>query len=491
MRKEVVVASATAAAAVLAAAALLRQWKQRKDRKWKQTQDILRKFSRECATPVPKLWEIAKAMVSNIEASLSSNQTNTTLSMLVSYIGSLPTGGEEGLYYGINLRGTNFLILCARLGGKNEPISDIHREEIPIPSNVMAATSKVLFDFIAVELRNFVSAHPDKGENNTLENKERKLGFIISYPVDQAVVFSGTAIRWNRFSADDTVGKGLVSQINQALEKHGVDLRVSTMVDDTIGDLAGGRYYNRDCVAAVTLGMGTNAAYVESPEAVPKLLNPHSSEVVISLNWGDFSSPHLPITEFDACLDAESSNPGHRIFEKLISGMYLGETVRRVLLKMAQETALFGDTVPLELATPYQLRAPDMAAMHQDTSNDREVVSEKLKEVFGITNSTPSAREVVTEVCDIVAERGARLAGAAIVGIIKKLGRIENRRNVVAVEGGLYEHYRVFRNYLDSSVWEMLGNHLSDNVIIEIAHGGSGTGAVFLAASPLSNSVGS
>lgn len=45
-----------------------------------------------------------------------------------------------------------------------------------------------------------------------------------------------------------------------------------------------------------------------------------------------------------------------QIFEKLTSAMYLGEIVRRVLLKMAQETALFGDVVPPKLATPYQLR---------------------------------------------------------------------------------------------------------------------------------------
>lgn len=94
-------------------------------------------------------------------------------------------------------------------------------------------------------------------------------------------------------------------------------------------------------------------------------------------------------------------------------------------------------------------------------------------------------REVVSEVCDIIAERGARLAGAGILGIIKKLGRIENKKSVVTVEGGLYEHYRVFRNYLNSSVWEMLGNDLSDNVIIEHSHGGSGTGALFLAASQM------
>lgn len=95
-------------------------------------------------------------------------------------------------------------------------------------------------------------------------------------------------------------------------------------------------------------------------------------------------------------------------------------------------------------------------------------------------------REVVAEVCDIVAERGARLVGAGIVGIIKKLKRIEKRKSIVTMEGGLYEHYRIFRNYLHSSIWEMLGNDLSDYVLVEPSHGGSGSssgsGSLFLAA---------
>lgn len=51
---------------------------------------------------------------------------------------------EKGLFYGVNLRGENFLILRARLGGKNEPISELQREEISIPTDVMAASSKVV-----------------------------------------------------------------------------------------------------------------------------------------------------------------------------------------------------------------------------------------------------------------------------------------------------------------------------------------------------------
>ncbi|KAM7264472.1 hypothetical protein ACFE04_002155 [Oxalis oulophora] len=484
MRKEVVVAALGTVSTIVVVAALLRQWQQQKERQWRKTQRILRKFARECATSVPRLWQISNAMVSDMENSLISNETTTTstIKLLISYVASLPTGNEEGLYYGVNLRGSNFLILCARLGGKNEPISDIHREEILIPSNVISGTSKELFDYIALHLAQFVVEHPDIND----APKDNKLGFTISYPVEQLAARSGSAIKWENFTADDPVGKELVKDFNQALENHGVDMRAFALVDDTVGDLSGGRYYNKDSVAAITLGMGTNAAYVERAQAVSSKWQ-KSSEVTISTDWGNFSCSYVPMTEFDVALDAESSNPGSRVFEKLVAGMYVGEIVRRVLLKMAEETELFGECVPLKLKTPYLLRSPDMAAMHQDTSEDRDVVDEKLRDTFGITNTTPMVREVVAEVCDIVAERGARLVGAGIVGILKKLGRIESKKSIVTVEGGLYEHYRVFRNYLHSSVWEMLGSDLSDNVIVEHSHGGSGAGAIFLAACQTQN----
>lgn len=103
------------------------------------------------------------------------------------------------------------------------------------------------------------------------------------------------------------------------------------------------------------------------------------------MEWGNFLSSHLPLTEYDNALDAESLNPGEQvslrflhfpsylpinevihfflkfsnhtqIFEKIISGMYLGEIVRRVLCKMAEEAFFFGETVPQKLKVPFILR---------------------------------------------------------------------------------------------------------------------------------------
>jgi len=45
-----------------------------------------------------------------------------------------------------------------------------------------------------------------------------------------------------------------------------------------------------------------------------------------------------------------------KLYEKMISGMYLGEIVRRVLLHMCETSDLFGHFVPAKLSTPLALR---------------------------------------------------------------------------------------------------------------------------------------
>ncbi|CAE6153620.1 unnamed protein product [Arabidopsis arenosa] len=483
-RKEVVLAVTAATVTAVAAGVLMGRWIRRKERRRKHTQRILRKFARECATPVSKLWAVADALVADMTASLAAAAAECcgSLNMLVSFAGSLPSGDEKGVHYGVNLRGKELLLLRGTLGGNEEPMSDVHKQEIPIPQDVLNGSFKELCDFISLELVKFLAMNP--GEEAEEVNN---LGFTLTRSVEQIGSGSISAIHRKSLANDDDdkVLKDLVNDMNESLETHGLKIRMKTaLVDNTIGELAGGKYYHKDTVAAVSLGMGTNAAYIEQAQEISRWKSAiaEPQEIVVSTEWGDFRSCHFPITEFDSSLDAESLNPGHRVFEKMVSGRYLGEIVRRVLLRMSEESTLFGDTLPPKLTIPYILWSPDMAAMHQDISEEREIVNKKLKEVFGIMDSTLAAREVVVEVCDVVAERAARMAGAGIVGMIKKLGRLEKKMSIVIVEGGLYDHYRVFRNYLHSSVWEMLGDELSDHVVIEHSHGGSAAGALYLAA---------
>ncbi|KAJ6814653.1 hexokinase-2-like [Iris pallida] len=488
MGKVHVGAAVVCAATACAVAALVVRHRMRSSSKSARAEAILRELEDKCSTPIGKLRQVAEAMMVEMRAGLAS-EGGSRLKMLISYVDNLPTGNEKGLFYALDLGGTNFRVLRVQLGGKEGRVVKQEAEEVSIPPHLMVGGSKELFDFIAAELAKFVAS---EGENYHLSvGRQRELGFTFSFPVRQTSIASGTLIKWTKgFSIEDAVGEDVVGELTKAMERQGLDMRVAALVNDTIGTLAGGRYYDSDVVIAVILGTGTNAAYVERAQAIPKWhgLLPKSGEMVINMEWGNFHSSHLPLTEYDQALDDESLNPGEQIFEKLISGMYLGEIVRRVLLKMAEEAAFFGDTVPPKLQVPFILRTPVMSAMHHDTSPDLRVVGTKLKDIFGISNTSLKTRKTVVKVCDIIARRGARLAAAGMVGILKKLGRDapasagEKRRTVIAMDGGLYEHYTIFSKCLESTLSEMLGE-VSKTVVVKHANDGSGIGASLLAAS--------
>uniref|UniRef100_A0A2N9GIF9 Phosphotransferase n=1 Tax=Fagus sylvatica TaxID=28930 RepID=A0A2N9GIF9_FAGSY len=493
MGKVVVGAAVICTAAVFAATAVVVvRRRMQSSEQWAKAMAIVKEFEEKFGTPTWKLKQVADAMTLEMHSGLAASDSEAgirKLKMLISYVDNLPSGNEKGLFYALDLGGTNFRVLRVQLGGEVNGIVNQEFAEVSIPSDLMVGTSEALFDFIVAELAKFVD---QEGEDFQLPTgRQRELGFTFSFPVMQSSIASGNLIRWTKgFSIDDAVGQDVVAELTRAMEKKGLDMRVSALVNDTVGTLAGGRYSNKDVIAAVILGTGTNAAYVERAHAIPKWhgLLPRSGEMVINMEWGNFNSSHLPLTEYDHVLDAESLNPGEQIFEKIISGMYLGEIVRRVLCRMAEEASFFGDTIPPKLKVPFILRTPDMSAMHHDTSSDLKVVDNKLKNILEISNTSLEMRKVVVELCNIVATRGARLAAAGILAILIKLGRDkikdgEKQRTVIALDGGLYEHYTEYRKCLENTIKELLGEEVSESIVIEHSNDGSGIGAALLAAS--------
>ncbi|KAK4269309.1 hypothetical protein QN277_022483 [Acacia crassicarpa] len=474
--------------AACAVAVLLVRCHMKKSQRWARAMAILQELEEKCATPIGKLKQVADAMTVEMHAGLAS-EGGSKLKMLITYVDNLPTGNEEGLFYALDLGGTNFRVLRVQLGGKDGRVLNQEFTEVSIPTNLMVGTAEELFDYIAAEVAKFVA---NEGQDFQVPlGRQRELGFTFSFPVMQTSIASGNLIKWTKgFSIDDAVGHDVVAELTKAIERKGLDMRVTALVNDTVGTLAGGRYTQKDVVAAVILGTGTNAAYVEHAQAIPKWhgLMPKSGEMVINMEWGNFRSSHLPLTEYDLALDAASLNPGDQIFEKLISGMYLGEIVRRVLLKMADEACLFGDTIPPKLKHQFILRTPDMSAMHHDTSANLQVVGNTLKNVLEISDTSLEVRKVVVQLCNVVATRGARLAAAGILGILKKLGRDtlvdgENQKSVIAMDGGLYEHYAEYSKCVENTLSLLLGDEVSETICIEQTNDGSGIGAALLAAS--------
>ncbi|RLM61753.1 hexokinase-3 [Panicum miliaceum] len=483
--------AAGCAAATCAIAAVLVARRASARARWRRAVSLLREFEEGCATPPARLRQVVDAMVVEMHAGLASDG-GSKLKMLLTFVDALPTGNEEGIYHAIDLVGTIFRVLRVEVGAGSVVTS--RKVELPIPEELTKGTIEELFNFVAIALKDFVEREDRKDE-------QKALGFTFSFPVRQTSVSSGSLIRWTKgFSIENAVGKDVAQCLNEALAGSGLNVRVTALVNDTVGTLALGHYHDEDTVAAVIIGAGTNACYIERTDAIIKCqgLLTNSGGMVVNMEWGNFWSSHLPRTPYDISLDDETQNRNDQGFEKMISGIYLGEIARLVLHRMALESDVFGYAAD-NLSIPFTLSTPLLAAIREDDSPDLSEVRRILQEHLKIPDTPLKTRRLVVKVCDIVTRRAARLAAAGIVGILKKLGRDgsgvassgrmrgQPRRTVVAIEGGLYQGYPVFREYLDEALVEIMGEEVARTVALRVTEDGSGVGAALLAAVHSSN----
>lgn len=103
-------------------------------------------------------------------------------------------------------------------------------------------------------------------------------------------------------------------------------------------------------------GTGSNACYVEKTKnaqcAIPGNYDENKPHMLINTEWGAFGERDVLdfiITEFDHAIDENSINPTRQLFEKMISGMYMGELTRLVLEKLVNAGLLFGGKCPSDL----------------------------------------------------------------------------------------------------------------------------------------------
>ncbi|KAL7113490.1 hypothetical protein ACP275_04G064100 [Erythranthe tilingii] len=493
----VALAAGCAVAACVVAAVMVGRTVRRRSG-WRRVLRVLEELEEGCATPVGRLRQVVDAMAVEMHAGLAS-EGGSKLKMLLTFIHNLPTGNEKGIYYALDLGGTNFRVLRVKLGGERSSITELDVDRKPIPQHLMTSTTEELFDFIATSLKDFVEKEENAPEPS--QGEIRELGFTFSFPIKQISSSSGTLIKWTKgFSIENMVGRDVSQCLQEAMSRKGLDMRVTALINDTVGTLALGHYHDEDTVAAVIIGTGTNACYLERADAIIKCqgLLTTSGSMVVNMEWGNFWSSHLPRTSYDVDLDADSPNPNDQGFEKMISGMYLGDIVRRVILRMSLESDVFG-LVSSKLHVPFILRTPMIAAMHEDDSPNLEEVGRILQDTLEISEVPLNVRKLVVKVCDVVTCRAARLAAAGIVGILKKIGRdgsggitnakskgggsMKMKRTVVAVEGGLYTNYTMFREYLNEAMGQILGDDVASHVIIKATEDGSGIGASLLAAS--------
>ncbi|RUS16636.1 hypothetical protein BC937DRAFT_90976, partial [Endogone sp. FLAS-F59071] len=100
-------------------------------------------------------------------------------------------------------------------------------------------------------------------------------------------------------------------------------------------------------------------------------------DTIVNTEWGGFDDDlrkRLPLTSYDRKLDRESNNTHVQIFEKMASGMYLGEIVQIIVLQFIDSDLLFSAESSVELNTPYVFNTNYMYVCEADATGELEDV---------------------------------------------------------------------------------------------------------------------
>ncbi|KAF0990279.1 hypothetical protein HZS_8005 [Henneguya salminicola] len=392
------------------------------------------------------------------------------LKMLPTHVTAVPDGTERGRFVAIDLGGTNLRVL---------EISVVEEKLKPsficftVPKLIMTGEGEALFDFIANCMDESFETFGLKGTTINY------LGFTFSFPCNQLALNSATLIRWTKgYSATGVVGQDVVALLRKACQKKGLPINDYILINDTTGTLLCGGFENRNAKIGVIMGTGTNACYLENGNKVRNWINSKFHRgVIINTEWATFGeNGELKdyYTHFDSVIDKTSINPDKQIFEKMISGMYLGKLVKLILLEAAQNNLIFKKGIPIKLMEEESFDTSMISASYAK--------DEFLKQFFQQFdyNLDDEEFQCVWKVCEAISLRSAHLCAAGLIALLK---RIECPKGVIAADGSMFRKHPMFVSYIEDTLKAIIPERQYEIIIVD---DGSGKGAA-LAASIASN----
>ena len=397
---------------------------------------------------------------------------------------------------------------------------------------MVAKTSKELFSFLAKQIEAFLRTHHNDHFSAHIERQKTtssqdgfksaeifQLGFTFSFPVLQNGINRGTLARWTKgFDIEDAIGKDVCQLLQTEIDALHLPVKVAALVNDTVGTLMARSYTSpgkTGTLLGAIFGTGTNGAYVENLDKVKKLASMKESgydkstgNMIINTEWGSFDNQLsvLPSTAYDKALDAESVNPGIQMFEKRVSGMFLGEILRRAMLALTKDSKcqLFHDensgtndensTTTIEdnsaLYSQWGVDTSFLSLVQADNSPGLRIIRQTLAKDLGVDAASAEDAEAVKILVNAIGKRSARLSAVAIAAIVISTGHhishsSDPEEDVVdiGVDGSLVEYYPGFEDYMREALREIpeIGAEGEKRIRIGIAKDGSGVGAALIA----------
>ncbi|KAF2097559.1 putative hexokinase HXK1 [Rhizodiscina lignyota] len=461
--------------------------------------DNLDSLSRDLRTEIERLDElfwvsgetlkaISKRFQEELDEGLQENGRN--IAMYLTWVLGFPTGHERGAFLALDLGGTNIRVCWIELAERKGE-TKVMQSQYKIPDDLKTGSADQLWNFVAESLEKFTK---EQGLNGS-ENEPLPLGFTFSYPAIQDYIDHGVLQTWTKgFDIDGVEGQDVAEQVQEAIAKRKLPIRLIALINDTTGALIASAYNDPDTIVGAIFGTGCNAAYMEQCSSIPKLKShdqakdlPSDTRMAINCEYGAFDNSHsiLPRTPYDETVDEQSPRPGEQTFEKMSAGLYLGEIFRLILLELHSKGLIFPDQTNLSyLQSSYSIDTGVLSFVENDDSADMGDTKNRFRREFNITPSHSDLR-AMKHIAITVAVRGARLCACGVAAICRKSGI---QKGHVAADGSVANKHPKFRRRWGQALGEILDwkeDREDDPIVLTSAEDGSGIGAAVITAMTL------
>ncbi|XP_055017310.1 hexokinase-2 isoform X1 [Boleophthalmus pectinirostris] len=425
-----------------------------------------------------QLLEVKERMSDAMLKGLS-KQTHqqASVKMLPSFVRSTPNGTEHGNFLALDLGGSSFRVLLVRVRAGTKHNVEMNQKIYSIPQEIMQGTGEELFNHI-------VSCMTDFLEYKGMKGVSLPLGFTFSFPCYQSRLDEGILLKWTKgFKASGCEGRDVVTLLKEAVRRRGeFDLSFVAVVNDTVGTMMTCGYEDPQCEVGLIVGTGTNVCYMEEMRNIERIEGDEGL-MCVNMEWGAFGeNGELDdfCTDFDRIVDETSTTPGKQRYEKMISGMYLGEIVRNVLIEFTNKGLLYHGKVSERLKTRGIFETKFLSQIESDRLAMRQVRS--ILQRLGLTGSTCDDSVLVKEVCTVVARRAAQLCGAGLAAVVDKIRENRNLNQLsisVGVDGTLYKTHPHFSSIMQETLQDLAPQC---KVSFHKSEDGSGKGAALITA---------
>lgn len=360
---------------------------------------------------------MSERMREQFKSSLQSSHA----SMLPSYTYALPSGAEKGTYLAMDVGGSTFRVALIELRG-NGNMEVVRLSSSYIDNNVKLLEGTRFFDWMA---ENIDAMLRDVGENYGRESTPLSMGLSWSFPIEQTSDSSGLVIHMGKgfMCSEGTLGQELGDLIVQSCRKRNLNVLVDSIVNDSSATLLSRAYVDPKTRMSLILGTGTNVAIHYPVHGIglskfgvrPQEWFDRAKHVIVNSEMSMFGGGILPMTRWDDYLNRTHLRPDYQPLEYMITGRYLGEIVRLIMVEAVDSARLFGGELPHSMREPYSFDTSIVACLEADTSSSLSSSAAVIQKehTFPVSPSVQDLR-FLRRVCQAVSQRAAGYLATAI-----------------------------------------------------------------------------